>query len=52
MQDTHGSGKEMYGAGSMKEMLYSYVNTYAYIIMYRFIEEIQGTEFRKKKKTI
>ena len=31
MQDTHGSGKEIYCAESMEEMLYSHVNIYVYI---------------------
>jgi hypothetical protein len=34
MQNTNSSGKEMYCAESMEEMLYSYVNTYIYTHIY------------------
>jgi len=35
----------------MEEMLYIYANMCIYIYVYRYIEEIQGTESPKSRKT-
>ena len=44
MQDTHGSGKEIYCAESMEEMLYSHVNYSIYIYISRTASRTQQAQ--------